>query len=163
MKKIIIFIVYFFAIGAFSSAIAGTSGNTSVCPVMNGEINKSISFTYKDKDYYFCCPVCVNTFKANPEKYISKIKSSKFEAYQFAFSPEKIVVKKGDIVQLSVSSRDVPHGIYIKEYNINVPVRKGEVKTIEFLADKPGVFPITCSVYCGRDHSTMSGQLIVES
>lgn len=92
----------------------------------------------------------------------SKIKDIKLEAYQYGFSPDPVVVKKGDIVRLKVTSRDVTHGMHIKEYGINLSVKKGEVKEIEFLADKAGKFDIICSVYCGRGHSEMKGRLIVE-
>jgi len=91
-----------------------------------------------------------------------KIKEIKLEAYQFGFSPDSVVVKKGDIVKLLITSRDVTHGVYIKEYGINVTVTKEEAKNIEFFANKAGKFDIVCSVYCGPGHSNMKGKLIVE-
>ena len=96
------------------------------------------------------------------KNYISKIKEIKLEAYQFGFSPDPVVVKKGDIVKLLITSRDVTHGVYIKEYGINVTITKQEAKKIEFFADKAGKFDIVCSVYCGSGHSNMKGKLIVE-
>lgn len=90
------------------------------------------------------------------------VKEINLEAFQYGFSPEPVVVKKGDIVKLDITSRDVAHGVYIKEYGINVSVNKGEHKKIEFFADKEGKFDIICSVYCGPGHSRMRGNLIVE-
>lgn len=90
-----------------------------------------------------------------------KIKEIRLEAFQFGFSPNPVVVEKGDIVKLEITSRDVPHGVYIKEYNINVPVKKGEIKRVEFFADKEGEFNIQCSVFCGSGHSNMKGRLVV--
>lgn len=90
------------------------------------------------------------------------IKEIELEAFQFGFSPDPIVIKKGDIVKLKITSRDVTHGVYIKEYGINVSIKKGETKKIEFLADKIGKFDLHCSVYCGPGHSQMKGTLIVE-
>ncbi len=90
------------------------------------------------------------------------VKDINFEAYQWGFLPETVIVKKGDFVRLRAVSRDVTHGIYIKEYGINTSVKKGEVKIIEFPADKSGVFDIVCSVYCGEGHSGMKAKLIVE-
>lgn len=133
-----------------------------VCPVMKGEATEKYSYEYDGKTYYFCCPSCIDTFKADPEKYISKIREFNFEAYQFGYSPERIEVKKGDIVRLLATSRDVPHGIYIKGYNINVTVKKDEIKKIEFIADKAGDFDILCSVYCGRGHHDMRAVLAVK-
>jgi len=43
------------------------------CPVMGGDINNDIFVEYKGKKVYFCCPGCVEKFKADPEKYLSKL------------------------------------------------------------------------------------------
>jgi len=42
----------------------------SVCPVSSGPMDRKISYIYKGTKYYFCCPMCVDKFKASPEKYI---------------------------------------------------------------------------------------------
>lgn len=133
-----------------------------ICPVMHEPAVKEFSYTYEGKTYYFCCPSCIEEFRKDPQKYITKIKEFNLEAYQFGFSPEVIEVKKGDIVKIFATSRDVTHGVYIKEYNINVPVKKGETKKIEFIADKKGEFYILCSVYCGKGHNVMKANLIVK-
>jgi cytochrome c oxidase subunit 2 len=133
-----------------------------ICPVLHEPASKEFSYTYEGKAYYFCCPMCIEEFKKDPRKYISKIKEVNLEAFQYGFSPDPLVVKKGDIVKLDITSRDVTHGVYIKEYGINVTVKKGEPKKIEFLADKEGNFDIVCSVYCGTGHSGMRGRLVVE-
>lgn len=92
----------------------------------------------------------------------AQVKEINLEAYQFSYSPDTITVNKGDIVKIHATSRDVPHGIFIKEYAINEKVEKGKTTDIEFIADKTGEFDILCSVYCGRGHSNMKGKLIVE-
>ena len=93
---------------------------------------------------------------------VADVKEAKIEAYQFGFSPDPLIVKKGDRIKLILTSRDVTHGVYIKEYNINVAVRKGKAEDVEFTAEKAGTFDIICSVYCGQGHSNMRGKLIVE-
>ncbi len=90
------------------------------------------------------------------------VKEFNLEAYQFSYSPETIVVNKGDVVKIHAISRDVPHGFFIKEYGINEKVEKGKVKDIEFVADEAGEFEIICSVYCGRKHHSMKAKLIVQ-
>jgi YHS domain-containing protein len=55
-----------------ATQVAGTVEQTT-CPVMAGPINKDIFTEYKGKKVYFCCPACVEEFKKNPEKYISKL------------------------------------------------------------------------------------------
>ena len=45
----------------------------TTCPVMGGAIDKNIFIEYQGKKVYFCCTDCLDTFKADPEKYISKL------------------------------------------------------------------------------------------
>lgn len=51
------------------------AGNT-VCPVTGDPVNKNISYVYKGTRYYFCCPMCIEPFKSDPEKYIAKMKAA---------------------------------------------------------------------------------------
>ncbi len=44
-----------------------------VCPVMDKPINKDTFIVHEGKKVYFCCPGCEGTFKANPEKYLTKL------------------------------------------------------------------------------------------
>jgi cytochrome c oxidase subunit II len=133
-----------------------------ICPVMGGDATEEYSHSYQGKTYYFCCSFCIEEFKKDPEKYISKVRTINLEAYQFGFEPQEIRVKQGDIVRLLGKSRDVAHGIYIKEYDINARLEKDQVKKIEFAAKTKGEFDILCSVYCGQGHHTMKAKLIVE-
>jgi len=138
---------------------------SSICPVTGDEFKptkQSPSYKYKGKTYQFCCPGCVNPFQKNPEKYLSRIKEFKVIAKKYAFVPAEIKVKQNDIVKIIITSEDVAHGLAIKEYGINVSVKKGEVKKIEFLANKKGTFTFGCSVFCGPGHAKMTGKLIVE-
>ncbi|MFH1995664.1 MAG: YHS domain-containing protein, partial [Candidatus Omnitrophota bacterium] len=65
-------------------------GSPGICPVMRKKAGMEYSYEYKGKKYYFCCSACIEKFKNDPEKYISKMKEINFEAYQFGFSPEQI-------------------------------------------------------------------------
>ncbi|MFH2067925.1 MAG: hypothetical protein ABII89_00455 [Candidatus Omnitrophota bacterium] len=66
------------------------------------------------------------------------------------------------MVKITLASEDTTHGFMIKEYGINISAKKGEIKKVEFLADKKGTFVFRCSVFCGVGHSKMTGKLIVE-
>lgn len=171
MKRLIIltFIVFL----AFSISYAQEEGQNlnkkgkgeeviAVCPVMLIPATEAYSYVHEGKTYYFCCEDCVEAFKKDPQKHISRIKEIAVEAFQFGFSPDPIKVKKGDIVRLIVRSRDVTHGFSIKEYGIKAVIKKDEPKQIEFIAKKGGEFEIACSVYCGTGHSGMKAKLIVE-
>jgi YHS domain-containing protein len=45
----------------------------STCPVMGGDIDKSLYVDYKGKRIYVCCEGCVAKLKKNPEKYLKKL------------------------------------------------------------------------------------------
>ncbi len=85
----------------------------------------------------------------------------KIEATRFAYSPDPIVVKKGEKVRLLVKSTDVKHGIAIEEYSISEVLPPHKEKTIEFIPDRAGEFDFFCNVYCGAGHGRMRGKLIV--
>ncbi len=79
------------------------------------------------------------------------------------FYPQTINVLKGDTVKIVLTNNDeMDHGLAIDDaYGINQVVKAGQTITIEFLADKPGVFTFYCTIPCGPGHSEMTGQLIV--
>ncbi len=48
----------------------------TVCPVMGGDIDKSVYADYEGRRVYFCCAGCIDDFKADPEKYLAVIKEN---------------------------------------------------------------------------------------
>ena len=91
----------------------------------------------------------------------AEVKEFRIAAKQFAFDPATIEVNKGDKVRLIVESVDVPHGIALPDYGIKERLDPGQPKTIEFVADKEGIFTFYCSVACGAGHREMKGTLTV--
>jgi len=57
----------------------------TMCPVMGGEIDKTIYADHKGERVYFCCNPCKAKFEADPEKYL-KILAKKGE------KPEKLAI-----------------------------------------------------------------------
>ena len=90
-----------------------------------------------------------------------ELKEFTITAKKFDFTPSTITVNQGDIVKLTVTSTDVAHGIKISEYDIDERLEPNEEVIIQFTADKPGTFPIICSVFCGSGHGEMRGSLII--
>lgn len=84
------------------------------------------------------------------------------KAFRFDFEPNQIIVNKDEKVKLIITSTDVTHGFALSDFDINVPLPAGKQTIIEFTADKQGTFQFFCSVYCGSDHSSMKGDLIVK-
>lgn len=52
------------------------TGEQTTCPVTGDPIDKNVFIEYQGKRVYFCCASCVDMFKADPEKYISKLPQS---------------------------------------------------------------------------------------
>lgn len=90
------------------------------------------------------------------------LKKFDISARKWEFEPDTIVVNKGDMVKLSITSEDVTHGFSLMAFDINEDLEPGETVNVEFVADKRGTFTFSCSVYCGSGHGGMKGTLIVE-
>ena len=77
------------------------------------------------------------------------------------WTPGTLVVKKGTLVKLklvnNVPSEPAQHGFSIPAFNVAEIVTKGEPKTVEFKADREGVFPIICQLHPGH----VGGELVV--
>ncbi len=81
---------------------------------------------------------------------------------KYAFDPPVIRVKKGQLVELDVSTADVQHGFTVPDLGIREPIQPRRPARIVFKADRAGVFPMTCSIICGPGHDDMAGKIIVE-
>ncbi|HEX3036024.1 MAG TPA: Sec-dependent nitrous-oxide reductase [Thermodesulfobacteriota bacterium] len=94
----------------------------------------------------------------NVEVWLTAIRSHYF--------PEHIKVKEGDKVTIHITNieraRDATHGFGIGGYNVNLSLEPGESDTVEFVADKPGVYPFYCTEFCSALHLEMAGYLLVE-
>jgi YHS domain-containing protein len=44
-----------------------------LCPVTGDPVNPNIYVDYKGRRIYFCCNMCPDTFKKDPEKYLKKL------------------------------------------------------------------------------------------
>ena len=93
---------------------------------------------------------------------VGGVREVKVEAKQWAFNPDRIVVKKGEKVRLVVTSVDVQHGLGIPAFNVNQELPPNQPQTIEFTPDKAGEFEFRCTVYCGAGHGGMKGTLVVQ-
>ena len=92
---------------------------------------------------------------------VDGVREVKVVAKQWEFSPNPIVVKKGEKVRLRIKSVDVTHGFALPDFGINEVLNPGQEITIEFKADKQGTFEFFCSVQCGEGHAGMRERLVV--
>lgn len=84
-----------------------------------------------------------------------EIEGSKF------WLPGTVIATKGQTVRLSltnkVASDPNQHGFAIPAFGIAEVVTRGETKTVTFVADKAGVFPMSCQLHPAH----VGGQLLV--
>ena len=74
------------------------------------------------------------------------------------WEPPSLVVNKGDTVKVKLSNKlDQEHGYRIADYKIEKVVPGGQAETVEFTADKAGIFPIDCQLHPPH----VAGQLVV--
>lgn len=90
------------------------------------------------------------------------VRMVEYDAFQYGFAPDPLVVRTGEHVRLLVKSRDVSHGAMIPEVDFSTEIPTGERKAAEFTAPMtPGEYPVFCSVFCGPGHGDMRGRLVV--
>lgn len=61
------------------AAFAATDVGNTICPVTGEKIDAKtkVTYEYQGKIYNFCCPMCTDKFKKDPDKYIKKIEEGK--------------------------------------------------------------------------------------
>jgi heme/copper-type cytochrome/quinol oxidase subunit 2 len=87
------------------------------------------------------------------------------EAFQWGFSPNVIRVKEGTRLMLHLTTRDVPHGFSLADFDVSETILPGKTTIASFVADKNGTFTFGCDIACGSGHPGMAksgGTLIVE-
>lgn len=62
-----------------SPAPAGQAKRQTTCPVMGGEVDRTLHADHGGKRVYFCCAGCVEPFERDPEKYIGKLEAEGVE------------------------------------------------------------------------------------
>ena len=93
-----------------------------------------------------------------------EIQKVRVVAERFNFTPSKIKVKEGTLLEITLTSDDTFHGFRMPSANINqvIPARgRGSVKVV-FDAKEKGSYAFECSRPCGAGHTMMRGVIIVE-
>ncbi len=91
-----------------------------------------------------------------------QVKEFTVRAFQYGFEPDKLEVNLGDKVVIHGYTSDVPHGLALWDYGVNLNLMDKNPVTTDFIADKAGEFTFMCSIPCGSGHSKMQGKLIVK-
>ncbi len=82
----------------------------------------------------------------------------RWEVSTYRWDPNQIIVNQGDEVTLEILGiNGAEHPSVIDGYDISFTVKRGQLTTVTFTADKAGVFEIRC----GTHQPSMVGELIV--
>lgn len=63
----------------------------------------------------------------------------------------------GKPIRLTMISQDVIHALYIPAFRAQYQVLPGRYTTMWFTPTKPGKYQLLCNMYCGSEHSEMTG------
>jgi cytochrome c oxidase subunit 2 len=64
-------------------------------------------------------------------------------------------------VKLIMTSQDVIHSFFVPEFRMKQDVLPGRYTVAWFRATKPGTYHLFCTQYCGTQHSSMIGSVVV--
>ena len=86
----------------------------------------------------------------------------RISAIKYHFTPDHIIIKRGFIGILVVTSEDVTHGMRMTGAGESKDVVPGVPTVVQFYAKAPGRGRFSCGHLCGWGHLFMSGTIIVE-
>ena len=80
-----------------------------------------------------------------------------WEVEAHIYTPGTVVVNEGDTVNLEIIGVDgEQHHVRIDGYGVDTFLKRGEVITVTFVADKPGLFDLICTI-----HPSMGADIVV--
>jgi cytochrome c oxidase subunit 2 len=80
---------------------------------------------------------------------------------RFAYSPNEIVLRKGEAVVLEVQSEDVVHGFNAPDLGVRTDVVPGKLARVQLTPQKAGRFGFHCDIFCGTGHEELVGTIVV--
>ncbi|HET6176294.1 MAG TPA: cupredoxin domain-containing protein [Candidatus Sulfotelmatobacter sp.] len=83
-------------------------------------------------------------------------------AKRFAFSPEKVTLKKGQTVKLRLHSEDVTHGFFLRPLKLDEEIPAGQTAEVTITPQTAGTFTTICDHFCGANHGNMNMTIVVE-
>jgi cytochrome c oxidase subunit 2 len=87
----------------------------------------------------------------------------KITAQRFKYTPNEVLLKPGEAVQLEITSLDFIHGFSIPELKMRADLPPGRVTTVRVQFGQEGVYDFLCDNFCGDKHEEMSGKFLVEA
>jgi cytochrome c oxidase subunit 2 len=83
-------------------------------------------------------------------------------AKRFAFSPDKITLKRGQTAKLHLHSEDVTHGFFLRPLKLDEEIPAGQSAEVTVTPQTAGTFTTICDHFCGANHGNMNMTIVVE-
>ncbi|HEV2402282.1 MAG TPA: cupredoxin domain-containing protein [Candidatus Sulfotelmatobacter sp.] len=83
-------------------------------------------------------------------------------AKRFAFTPDRITLKKGQTVKLRIHSEDVTHGFFLRPLKLDEEIPAGQTIEVAVTPQDAGTFTTICDHFCGANHGNMNMTIVVE-
>ncbi len=83
-------------------------------------------------------------------------------AKRFAFSPDRIALKKDQTVKLRIHSEDVTHGFFLRPLKLDEEIPAGQTIEVTVTPHVAGTFMTICDHFCGANHGNMNMTITVE-
>lgn len=83
-------------------------------------------------------------------------------AKRFAFSPDRITLKKGQTVKLRLHSADVTHGFFLRPLKLDEEIPAGQTIEVTVTPETAGTYMTICDHFCGANHGNMNMTIVVE-
>lgn len=83
-------------------------------------------------------------------------------ARRYEFSPDQIVLKRGEPVKLVLTSQDRTHGFFMKALKIDTDIKPGQTTEVDLTPETPGTYTTICDHYCGVGHGNMHMTIVVQ-
>jgi cytochrome c oxidase subunit II len=83
-------------------------------------------------------------------------------AKRFAFTPDKVTLKKGQTVKIRLHSEDVTHGFFLRPLKLDEQIPAGQTTEVTITPQVAGTFTTICDHFCGANHGNMNMTIVVE-
>ena len=110
----------------------------------------------------FITALCISTLAGAKRAPADDIPVIEITAKRFAFSPDRITLKRGQTVKLLLHSEDVTHGFFLRPLKLDEEIPAGQTTEVTVTPQTAGTFMTICDHFCGANHGNMNMTIVVE-
>ena len=83
------------------------------------------------------------------------------KAKKFIFTPDKIILTKGEPVIFELTTEDVLMGFSVPDLGVRADIVPGKTVQLRLTPQRTGEFEFLCDIFCGDLHEEMLGMITV--